>query len=76
MPFVLTQLQETMTRHESLSLLRVGPAAKPRQAPFVRFPYRRTSYFKIVFVITVTVITIAKMSPLEKVFVKISPFIL
>ena len=41
------------------SLLRAGYAAKPRQAPVVRFPYRRTSYLKIVFVITVTVITFA-----------------
>ena len=31
------------------------------QAPVARFPYRRTSYLKIVFTITVTVITFAKV---------------
>jgi hypothetical protein len=45
-------------------VLRVGSAAKPRQAHAVRFPYRRTSYLKIVFVVTVTVITFAKVQKL------------
>ena len=61
MPFVLTYLQETMTRHESSFVLRVGSAAKPHQAPVARFPYRRTSYLKIVFAITVMAITFAKV---------------
>ena len=46
-----------MTRHESSFC----EARVSRQALVVRFPYRRTSYLKIVFAITVTVITFAKV---------------
>ena len=57
MPFVLTYLQETTTQYESSSCeaqVSVPELCQP-------FPYRRTSYLKIVFAITVMAITFAKV---------------